>query len=284
MKIGFIGQGWIGRHLADNFEERGYKELVRYDRSEEFVKNKERIRGCPIVFVAVPTPSKPQGFDSSVLDAVIPLTGPHACVVIKSTILPDVARRLQRKFPDKVIMHCPEFLTEATAKFDTDSPARNLIGISDTNDSKLYQKAKKVMEILPKAKYEMVCTYEEASLVKYAGNCFFLVKNLFFNLIYDLANSYGGRVNWDLLQNMIIADNRIHSVHTNPIHKGGRGAGGHCLIKDFAALRELCDDKLKQDKLWLSLVSINEAKNKELLRRSKKDLELLKGIYGDNIL
>jgi len=28
-KIGFIGQGWIGKNYADNFEERGFT-VIRY--------------------------------------------------------------------------------------------------------------------------------------------------------------------------------------------------------------------------------------------------------------
>ncbi len=31
MKIGFIGQGWIGKNYADDFEHRGYR-VVRYSR------------------------------------------------------------------------------------------------------------------------------------------------------------------------------------------------------------------------------------------------------------
>ena len=52
MKIGFIGQGWIGRHCADDFESRGY-EVVRYALEDAYVGNKERIAECDIVFIAV---------------------------------------------------------------------------------------------------------------------------------------------------------------------------------------------------------------------------------------
>ena len=40
LKIGFIGQGWIGRHYADNFVDRGYENIVRYD-NDEFKNNQE---------------------------------------------------------------------------------------------------------------------------------------------------------------------------------------------------------------------------------------------------
>ena len=53
MKIGFIGQGWVGKHYADDFEARGH-DVVRYALEEPYVANKERVAECGIVFVAVP--------------------------------------------------------------------------------------------------------------------------------------------------------------------------------------------------------------------------------------
>ena len=66
MNIGFVGQGWIGKHYADNFEARGYM-VVRYALEEPYVKNKEKIKECGIVFIAVPTPTSPKGFDASIV-------------------------------------------------------------------------------------------------------------------------------------------------------------------------------------------------------------------------
>ncbi|MEY3784652.1 MAG: hypothetical protein RLZZ230_974, partial [Candidatus Parcubacteria bacterium] len=52
MKIGFIGQGFIGKSYADDFENRGF-EVVRYALEELYINNKELIKDCDIVFVAV---------------------------------------------------------------------------------------------------------------------------------------------------------------------------------------------------------------------------------------
>jgi len=60
--IGFIGQGWVGKAYADNFEERGFT-VVRYSLERPWVKNKDKIRECGIVFIAVPTPITPRGHD-----------------------------------------------------------------------------------------------------------------------------------------------------------------------------------------------------------------------------
>jgi UDP-glucose 6-dehydrogenase len=35
------------------------------------------------------------------------------------------------------------------------------------------------------------------------------------------------------------ADKRIGRTHLDAVHKGGRGAGGHCFIKDMAAFAEM---------------------------------------------
>jgi len=278
-KIGFIGQGFIGGNLANNFELRGYKDMiVRYDRSPKYAENKELIKKCQLVFVAVPTPSTPDGFDDSVLFDVLPVTGRGSVVVIKSTVPPHVVRKLQETFMDRVVMLCPEFLSEDTARMDTDAPERNLIGVSNMGDPSLVEIAETVIKYLPIAPYNKVGTYEEASLAKYGGNCFFVVKNMFFNMLYDLSQAYGA--DWERLHDMIVHDTRINPVHTNPMHKKGRGAGGHCLIKDFAAFDDMVKEYLPKDKNAQAITKSNVKKNIELLRNSGKDLDLLNGVYG----
>ena len=62
LKIGFIGQGWIGKNYADEFERRGFN-IVRYSLDEEHKHNGDAIAECDVVFIAVPTPSTIEGFD-----------------------------------------------------------------------------------------------------------------------------------------------------------------------------------------------------------------------------
>jgi UDP-N-acetyl-D-mannosaminuronate dehydrogenase len=85
--IGFIGQGYIGKNYADDYEERGYK-VTRYSLEPAYVHNKDAIRDCDIVFVAVWTPTTPKGFDVSVVESVLPLVKKGGIVVLKSTVIP----------------------------------------------------------------------------------------------------------------------------------------------------------------------------------------------------
>ena len=101
-RIGCIGQGWIGKNYADDFERRGFA-VVRYALEEPYAGNKERIAECDIVFIAVPTPSTPKGFDDSIVRAAIELTRDDATIVIKSTIVPGTTESIQEQFPTRFV-------------------------------------------------------------------------------------------------------------------------------------------------------------------------------------
>lgn len=277
--IGFIGQGWIGKNYADDFETRGY-EVVRYAKEEPYSANREKIGECDIVFIAVPTPSTINGFDDSILRQVIKLVGEKKIAVIKSTIRPGTTESIQKENPNIYVVHSPEFLTEATSAHDAANPQRNIVGIPLVNDE--YRgKAKQVMEVLPFAPYQLVCKAKEAELVKYGGNCWFYFKVIYINMLYDLAGKIG--IDYQIVKEAMSADPRIGSTHLDPIHKTGRGAGGHCFIKDFAAFFQIYKD-LVGDELGLEVLDSLKDKNVDLLVKSNKDLELLKGVYGDDIV
>lgn len=278
MKIGFIGQGWIGKNFADDFENRGY-EVVRYALEEPYVKNKEKISECDVVFIAVPTPTTPEGFDDSYLQATIPLVGVGMIAVIKSTMAPGTTEKLQEKYPDRIIFHSPEFLVEKTAAYNTANPDRNIIGVSIEND--LYrEKASMVMALLPKAPYEKIMSAKDAEIVKYASNCFLYTKVVYMNLVYDMVNAVDG--SWEEVREAFSNEPRIGGSHTQPIHSSGRGAGGHCFIKDFEVFRTMYHE-LVGDEYGRALVDALRDKNLELLKESNKDQDLVEGVHGKEI-
>lgn len=278
-KIGFIGQGWIGKNYADDFEERGYQ-VTRYSMEEPYVQNKEKIAECDIVFIAVPTPTTPSGFDDSIIRGVVKLVGKGKTAVIKSTILPGTTEFIQAENPEIFLFHSPEFLSVSTAYEDSRHPQRNIVGIP-INNEEYKLKAKEVLSVLPQADFSVVVSAKEAELFKYLRNCFFYTKVIYMNVIYDLARRLGCR--WEVLREIMANDPWIGSMHIDPVHKSGRGAGGECFIKDYAALKNFLKDKTNDD-LTEKIMSATEEKNIELLIKSSKDLDLLKGVYGDNII
>lgn len=275
-KIGFIGQGWIGKNYANDFEKRGFV-VVRYALEKPYKKNKDKIKDCDIVFIAVPTPTTPTGFCYKNIAKVLPLIGEGKTAVIKSTILPYVIDILQQKFPSICILHSPEFLTEATAEFDSANPQRNIIGVSSLFvDAK--ERAQEVMDILPYAPYKLICSAEESAFIKYGGNNWFYFKVVFINMLYDLVRKYPD-CRWEVIRDAMSADSRIGRTHLDPIHKSGRGAGGHCFIKDMEAFRLLYKDKAG-DLLGNEVFDWLVTRNRKYLKDTNKDLDIAKSVFG----
>jgi UDPglucose 6-dehydrogenase len=282
--IGFVGQGWLGRHYADHFEDRGFS-VVRYSMEPQYVGNKEKVADCDIVFIAVPTPSNEKGFDDSIVREAVKNVGKGKIAVIKSTILPGTSRSIQEENPDITVLFSPEFLREVSARADVDSPDKNIIGLTK-NHPDWEKAAEDVLAVLPRAPYERVCSAEEAELTKYGSNIFLFWKVIYSNLFYDLAEKHGAT--WDVVRDNISADPRIGRSHMEPVHQvahlgtAGRGAGGHCFIKDFAAFEQHYRDVV-QDEDGIRILEALRTKNVNLLRESNKDIVLLDSVYGSTL-
>ena len=138
------------------------------------------------------------------------------------------------------------------------------------------------MKVLPYAPYGLICSAKEAAFIKYGGNCWFYFKVLFINMLYDLVKASGDDISWEKIRDAMAADHRIGRTHLDPIHKSGRGAGGHCFIKDFDAFRKLYAEKVS-DGPGLAILDDLVIKNIEYLTDSNKDLDLLEDVYGKDI-
>lgn len=279
--IGWIGQGWIGKNYADDFEKRGF-EVVRYALEEPYLQNKEQIRECDMVFVAVPTPTKEAGFDASAVRQALSLVGKGKIAVIKSTILPGTTIALQKEFPEVLVLNSPEFLREETATYDAGHPERNIIGIPE--ETEVYQQvAEQVLSVCPEAPYTKVMHATSSELVKYAGNTFLALKVVYANVLHDLAESLDAP--YDDVRDAVSADPRIGPSHLQVLSasghtiQSGRGAGGHCFIKDLEAFRRQYNE-LVHDEVGDAFLKALVVKNNALLINSEKDLDLLTEVYG----
>ncbi|MFZ2523379.1 MAG: hypothetical protein WAW92_03245 [Minisyncoccia bacterium] len=286
MKVGFIGQGWIGKNYADNYESRQF-EVVRYSLEKEYINNLNKIINCSLVIIAVPTPTTEKGFDLSFVEDAVSKTIPGQSVVIKSTLAPGSTKKLAEKFPDRYIFHSPEFLSERTAKYDVDRPHANVLGTPIENPE--YRKrAEEIMSTFPVAPFSLVCTSLEAEIIKYSRNIHGYFEVIFYNIFFDYVNSLGA--SYDVIKSYIERDPYHAPRYATPMHASGhdlknpkRGAGGHCFIKDFKAFRENFKIILEDEKSLKVLEAI-EQKNIDLLIKSGKDIDLLKDVYGSDII
>jgi UDP-glucose 6-dehydrogenase len=277
--IGFIGQGWIGKHYADDYENRGHA-VVRYSLEAPYNQNKDKIRDCDIVFIAVPTPTTPKGFDNSILRSVFSLVGKGKIAIVKSTLPMGQTRILQAGNPHCLVVHSPEFLSESTAAHDAANPSQNIVGIPK-NTPKYQEAAKQALSVMAKAPFELVCTSNEAELIKYAHNVHGYFQVVLSNLLYDLARAH--KNDWTVLKSAFLADPFMSHRYLSPIDKKGRGAGGHCFIKDFETFIEYYRSSV-DDKKGVKILESLRDKNVELLVNSGKDLDLVEGVYGKKVL
>lgn len=273
--LGFVGQGFVGKNYADDFENRGYR-VVRYSLEQPYRKNKSKIAQCDVVFVAVPTPTTPDGFSHDIVSEALNLIGPGSIGVIKSTVVPGTTEHLQKKHPSITLLFSPEFLLESTAVHDAAHPFTNIVGVP-SQSAQHKKAAETVLDLLAPAPSSHVCTSTEAELIKYAHNISGYMQILTFNLFYDLAKQLGA--SWDNIQPPLYSDPYIPNYYTRPLHKKGRGAGGSCFVKDFAAFTDV-HSKLVEDPLATAFLRAAEIKNMQLLHESGKDLHILEQVYG----
>ncbi|MEN9920419.1 MAG: hypothetical protein RL538_312 [Candidatus Parcubacteria bacterium] len=279
MKIGCIGQGFVGKNIADNLEQRGY-EVVRYALEPEYSNNAEKISECGIVFIGVPTPSTPEGFDYSIVENVLKLVSDGSIAVIKSTLLPGTTKKLQDLYPNKVVLFSPEFLCENTAAYDVAHPLMNVIGLSyDTAGHR--KAAESVKSTFPASEHNFVVSAQSAELFKYAHNLNGYFRVILANLLYEVGEKT--EANWADVKVMMDSDIMMSPYYNTPVHKGGRGAGGNCFVKDMAAFRHLYEGIVSEDSNGLAVLKALEKKNIELLKTTGKSRDIMKGVYGEDI-
>lgn len=248
-KIGIIGIGMVGGALA-----KVLPQPIPYDRYKEIGSIKE-INQADIIFICVPTPfDGKKGFDLSYVNDAFKLIKGEKVIVIKSTVLPGTTEMFQKKYRRHKVLFNPEFLTEESADQDMRYPDRQIVGYT----KKSYNVAKDILQILPLAPFERIIPATEAEMAKYFGNCWFGIKVVYANQMYDLCQKLG--IDYNRVKECAAADKRIGSSHLEIFHKGYRGYGGKCIPKDTRALIRK-GDKLGVD---LKLLKISEEINKIL--------------------
>ncbi len=275
--VGFIGQGFVGKSYADDFKKRGYS-VTRYALEEPYRKNKDKIKECEVVFICVPTPTMSGGFDVSIVEDGLRFLRKGAIAVIKSTLIPGGTARLQKKFPNIIIVFSPEFLNTSTAAKDAAHPFANILGLP-IKDAQHKKAARLIHRILPRAPFSLFCSSEEAEIYKYAHNVSGYMQVLTYNLMYDTAVYWGA--DSSAIQKALEKDPMVSNWYIRPVHKSGRGAGGPCFIKDFAAFAAQYDKFGQRE--GRALLKAAQKHNISLLTATKKDMKLLREVYGAQV-
>ena len=272
MKIGIVGQGYVGTAIKVGFEP--HYELETYDKYSEEKSTCHSIRQvgekCNFIFVCVPTPMNKDGSCyTGIVEEVIDeldLYCKNKIIVIKSTVPPGTTEKLDKKYEKNTIIFNPEFLTEMNFLEDFKNQNRIILGGNRKGTNKLRQVYSKVF---PSATIVKTGS-KTAEMVKYFVNCFLATKVSFANEMKQICDRV--EIDYDKVVEYATYDERLGKSHwAVPGPDGDVGFGGHCLPKDLNALISLTYQ------LKLEPTILNAVEGKNLLIRKNRDWEGMKG-------
>ena len=143
MKIGIVGQGYVGTAIKSGFEKHYKVETYdKYDKDKSTCDNLfDLVMECDVIFVCVPTPMNKDGScHTDIVEEVITEINeivletesyPYhikPTVVIKSTVPPGTTDRLHSKNRGIDVIFNPEFLTEMNFIEDFKNQSRIILG------------------------------------------------------------------------------------------------------------------------------------------------------------
>jgi len=277
MKIGIIGQGFVGNAVRIGFE--SHFDVLTYDKYQETKTNstlEEIVLNCSVIFSCLPTPMTREtgaahlGIVDSVLkelDFIAKTNFRKPIVVVKSTVPPGSCEHWDNIYSNLIIVFNPEFLTEANAINDFLNQDRIVLGHSGKDDISALEHI--FILAFPRAQIRGI-SHTEAEMVKYVANCMLTVKVSFANEMYDICQKT--RANYNTVIGVATMDKRLGTSHWMvPGPDGHKGYGGSCFVKDINALRAFAKS------VDVSTPTMDGAWTKNLEVRPERDWEQLKG-------
>ena len=262
MKIGIVGQGYVGTAVKTVFEK--YYDIETYDLDKDKCTVdylEDMVELTNVIFVCVPTPMKKDGScDISIVESivkdinnmVVSRNVSDRIVAIKSTVPPGTTNDLNKKCQNISVIFNPEFLTEANFIDDFRNQNRIVIGGQRPASTKLRQIYSLVFPNIPIIKTGS----KTAEMVKYITNTFLAVKVSFANEMKEICDKLN--IDYDKVVEYAIYDKRLGKSHwAVPGPDGKLGFGGSCFPKDINALVHLCSKLNIPENILSSAIDIN---------------------------
>ena len=270
MKIGIVGQGFVGTAVREGFK--NYFDVETFDIIKDSSCNSlsELSNLSDVIFVCLPTPMEATGecHLDIVENTLLGLDLAEECktIVVKSTIPPGTTEKWNKKFNYIQVVFNPEFLTEANSIEDYKNQNRIIIGGPRPATTKVKRIFAKAFPKVPIIKTGPTT----AEMVKYFANCFLATKVSFANEMKMFCDTL--KIDYDKVVEYATYDERLGKSHwAVPGPDGDLGFGGHCLPKDLSAIISL------SGKLGGHTVVLEAVRNLNLWIRKHKDWEEMKG-------
>ena len=241
MKLGIIGQGFVGTAVFEGLKEHFNIETFDIEKESTCKSVEELAAKTDVIFLCLPTPMEKDGschlgIIEPVLESLDNLENNGKIIVVKSTVPPGTTEKWNEKYSCLYIVFNPEFLTEANSIEDFKNQNRIILGgprPATTKVRRIFKKAFPRVNIIKTGS-------TIAEMVKYFTNCFLATKVSFANDMYDICGGLG--IDYDKVLEYSLHDNRIGNTHLEvPGPDGDRGFGGHCFPKDLNALIKVAE-------------------------------------------
>jgi UDPglucose 6-dehydrogenase len=316
MKLTIIGTGYVGLVTGTCFAEGGHQvicvdsdvnkvkllqeggmpiyepglpELVKKNvaagRLSFTSSTQEGVERSQIVFIAVPTPSLPDGsvdlsFMEKVSRDIASAMTSYKIIVDKSTVpvktgekVGETIGRFSKNKVDFDVVSNPEFLREGSAVEDFMKPDRVVVGVSSQRP------VAAMREIYQPFQAPVIITdLHSAELIKHAANSFLALKISYINAISALCELSGGNVQ-EVARGMGM-DSRIGRQFLD----ASLGFGGSCFPKDLSAFIHLSETLGYNFGLLKEIQRINAAQMDRFVKKIADTLWIVKdktlGVLG----
>jgi UDPglucose 6-dehydrogenase len=242
------------------------------------------VRQSLVVFVAVGTPSRPDGSADLTAVAEVARTIAHnldgyKVVVVKSTVPVGTGRWVERVIREEHaaanghgrpcvfdVASNPEFLREGAAVEDFLRPNRVVIGADSPQAVAILQDLYRPLYLIETP--FVIASIEAAELIKYGSNAFLATKISFMNEMANLCEPLG--VDVHVVAKAMGLDQRIGSKFLHP----GPGFGGSCFPKDTRAFARLAREHGTPVRLVETVIEVNEAQRARMVAKITRALGL----------
>lgn len=232
----------------------------------------EAVSRSDFVFVAVQTPSRPDGSaDTSFLFGAVheiaPSLRPTSFVVIKSTVPvgtgDEVAARLTRNGTRAEVVSNPEFLRQGSAVRDFLSPDRVVVG-AETEEARWA-----TLELFAGIEAPVVRTTRRAAeMGKYAANALLATRISFMNEVSGICEGFG--VDIDEVASIVGHDSRLGKGYL----RAGLGWGGSCFPKDIRSLASMGRQAGMEPEILVAADTVNARQRQRAVFRLRETVLL----------
>lgn len=258
MKVGLVGNGYLGRAYAKVFSEAPiYDPYALKEKSA----TKEDINSCNIALVAVPTDPLPDGsLDMSIVEEVVDWLETDL-ILIKSALMPGTVDRLVEKTGKKIAVSLEmigmgNYYLDPSKYPDPLDPQKHQTLIVGGE----LETATRCAEVLwdkmsPNIRIHLL-TAKEVEMAKLIENAYGALKVTWINCMYDFITKSGG--NFIKTHQAWTSDSRVDGVHMRTLSYK-RGWKSHCWSKDIPALEKAAKDVGEDNmaKLMKTIIELN---------------------------